>query len=583
MTTQATAASSTSHLNPVPQATGLLNEKGIKALEADVAENRFGRLRRLANCFAVPFDHPFLQHKPAIALLFSDLMISAWRKSNKEKTSNESGNDKEVVTHECVQKVIVQFLRYKVFCHKTICEELILQCSDGPVRCNVGLFLFCCQQLQDTVAADKQLDLKRHPKRAVEVLKQFLYTGRFPDCAEVEKKERLQIFVECLQLLKELQRTDLFPLIEEHFIDCIKKWGTIKQEEVVSMFNSILQAAKVNTILGALLFDVIHAAFGLKIEHRFQNGKQLIHSEFLSCLSAAALLQLPFVKALYIPLITADSTLLYPGKTSEFLWTEGNWKHFFVGSNLRRQLEYKALDPESMIQEFALLGDVDGGLRLSLHFHTKMEVDKKKEVDDYFRRQRIILEKFNFDMLNLIMLGSIDMIRRAFEILKQNTIPANHLKVLQQIIDAGRVIDVTIDDPENKPAASSSSSSFSSSSSSSSTVSQEAEKMQQVMDTATYLPSDQATLIANALSQVVQGVYISSTEQYDAICQLEFMDEEIRRGFTYFFFDATVPKEMTTLLTEVIMAACPKSTIEAGLAQREVVDPLEELIMEEVD
>ncbi|HXF29794.1 MAG TPA: hypothetical protein VN457_08080, partial [Chlamydiales bacterium] len=251
-----------------PRATaGFLRPRHIEDLRTQVAKSDYGRLRRQAQLFGKVLPHAFLEKMPDVALQLSDLVIFAWNQGKTEKkqrqekerealqkaqmkegappqlaekpekaekgsapatlanTSSSSSSapastgdpkDDDAINSDTVNKMILQFQRYQVYIKTSSgsSEEFTLKCSDGEVKCNLGLITFWCDLSPDANALEKLKRKLPRSRKTLEAFKQYLYTGYFPSSFDLNVLDSMRLLIELMQFLQEFQRPALVAEIE---------------------------------------------------------------------------------------------------------------------------------------------------------------------------------------------------------------------------------------------------------------------------------------------------------------------------------------------------------------------------------
>jgi hypothetical protein len=122
----------------------------------------------------------------------------------------------------------------------------------------------------------------------------------------------------------------------------------------------------------------------------------------------------------------------YPGQPAHFIHTEGDWQPFASGGILCKILRFKSQNENALIKEFALLGDNNGGIRLSISFKRDHQ-----ELKNYLRHHGVLMHAVAL-LTGHMYTDSLNQTQKLFSILATNNqIPQEHYDIMRPIVERG--------------------------------------------------------------------------------------------------------------------------------------------------
>lgn len=118
----------------------------------------------------------------------------------------------------------------------------------------------------------------------------------------------------------------------------------------------------------------------------------------------------------------------FPGKSAVFAHLAGDWEPKDTGSPLCRELQFRSIVPDSLLENFTLYGYTDGTIRISIWFQ------KYHGFDEFLKTYQIDDNGFGF-----LVEDNLEKIRVLFRIIAMNNeIPSDKYPLLAQIIKEGK-------------------------------------------------------------------------------------------------------------------------------------------------
>ncbi len=171
-----------------------ITDQTISQMAQEASDGKNERLVQLLSIFSLATrTHFFMEQEPRLCCKLLPLMESEWAAGRIDK--------------KLVDDVTLQFIKHKVFSSGELAEDVEIVCTDGTVRVNYELLKFASLQFKTKYEAafkeqgSKRIDYSGNYKIAtVQAIKQYLYTGAFPEIKDAAILKELYLLSDYLQL-----------------------------------------------------------------------------------------------------------------------------------------------------------------------------------------------------------------------------------------------------------------------------------------------------------------------------------------------------------------------------------------------